>query len=181
MFKQLAIVDYLDYMDADDYECSLNVINAYHDAFYKAKGSKVKHQAWEGGYVQHLEEIMGIAFHFYDLYKERKQDFSLADALVVLFLHDFEKIFKYGGNEAMLKEFNEFCEQSDSDDPKLAFVLHQASIFGFDLSDAKLNALKYIHGEGDDYSPTENVMGALATFCHCCDVWSARIWHEYPA
>ena len=41
-------------------------------------------------------------------------------------------------------------------------------------------ALKYIHGEGDDYQKDKRVMTPLCAFCHCCDVISARIFFDYP-
>jgi len=43
-----------------------------------------------------------------------------------------------------------------------------------------LNALKYVHGEGNDYNPEVNVQGPLAAFVHCCDTFSARVWPDFP-
>ena len=36
-------------------------------------------------------------------------------------------------------------------------------------------ALKYIHGEGDDYSGKERKMNRVGAICHAADVLSARV------
>jgi hypothetical protein len=50
--------------------------------------------------------------------------------------------------------------------------------FEIDLTQEHIDALKYIHGEGDDYSKDRRVMSPLCAFCHCCDVISARILYK---
>lgn len=59
-------------------------------------GSKSKHQNWQGGYIQHLEEIMNIAIEMYHLLDtKRTLTFTISDCILVLFLHDLEKPWKY--------------------------------------------------------------------------------------
>ena len=48
------------------------------------------------------------------------------------------------------------------------------------LTKEHYNALKYVHGEGDDYRKDKRVAGPLAGFCHDCDYWSARGWFDEP-
>jgi hypothetical protein len=56
----------------------------------------VKHQAWEGGYVDHLQETMNIGIDLYKTFSQRRDlTFTLSDLFIVLFLHDLEKPFKY--------------------------------------------------------------------------------------
>lgn len=43
------------------------------------------------------------------------------------------------------------------------------------LTEEELLAIKYIHGEGNDYCKTKRVMNKLSAFCHACDVFSARV------
>jgi hypothetical protein len=160
-------------MHSIDAEKCLEIFKDNVDRFLVAPGSKTKHQAWDGGYLDHLIEVMRIAIKMYDtLDKVRPLHFSLSDVLLVLFLHDLEKPFRY---------VEPFVLTGDlSDEDKFRFILSTAFQYGIKLSSDQKNAIKYIHGEGDDYSPTENVMGRLAAFCHCCDTISARIWFDYP-
>lgn len=149
----------------------MTLLNDYKPRFEKAPGSQSKHQAWAGGYIDHLEEVMNFARSLYELMNnERRLSFSLSDALLVLYLHDIEKPFKY---TAPVREFK-------SDEEKKEFLMEVVLKYNFKLTDDHLNALKYIHGEGDDYNPITRLQGPLAAFVHICDVASARIWFDYP-
>ncbi|MCR4327077.1 MAG: hypothetical protein NUV46_00675 [Nanoarchaeota archaeon] len=144
------------------------------DKFERAKGSSFKHQSWEGGYLDHIREVMNIAALIYPILNaRRKLTFSLSDALLVLYLHDLEKAWKYGGNKKEVEEVKKFKENYE-------FVLSKTKEYNFKLNPEHLNALKYVHGEGKDYDKKKNVQGALAAFVHNCDVISARIWHNFP-
>lgn len=159
---------YLDLIDEPNKRRCLNMFEVYKDKFFEAPGSKVKHQAWVGGYVHHLEQTFALAEFKYEPYDQLyKLDFSLSDAILVLFLHDLEKPFKY-------VDGLEFTD----DNAKLDFILKQAFIFKIKLNEKHLNGLKYIHGEGNDYDPHKNVQLPLAAFCHSCDNDSARIFDE---
>jgi hypothetical protein len=128
----------------------------------KAKGSNHNHQTWEGGYLDHVVETMNIAVWLYRT-SPRKLPFTLADALLVLFLHDLEKPFK---NTATWKNKEDRRAFRDK-------LIQQNQIA---LTDLQKNALEYVEGE-HDYSNTERKMKELAAFCHCCDIFSARLWH----
>src|SRR3989344_2034693 len=66
------------------------------EIFRTPKGSKTKHQAWPGGYIDHVAETMNLAILLYEFLSstERPLNFSLSDSLLVMFLHDLEKPFK---------------------------------------------------------------------------------------
>lgn len=159
----------------EDYLNGLNdprkaAILAFHKEFknriYTAKGSKSKHQAWVGGYADHLAETMRLAEAHYQLYRQtRALPFSLDSALIVLYFHDIEKAFKYS-------------EPVETIDPKQWQFEILRDKYGITFSDDEKNALLYIHGEGQDYVPDKRVQGPLAAFCHCCDTTSARIFHD---
>lgn len=51
--------------------------------------------------------------------------------------------------------------------------------YSIPVTDYQKNALKYVHGEGDDYSE-KRVANELAAFVNICDMASARIWYNYP-
>lgn len=142
-----------------------------------ARGSKTKHQAWDGGYIDHICETVGIAEAMYEaMSRLRPLEFSLSEAALVLFIHDLEKPFKHQEVDGKI-----------IDNPSLAtmesrkeFVLKMCADYGINLTDAQKAAYKYIEGEGNDYHPYHRVQNPLGAFCHCCDVFSARIWFNYP-
>jgi len=128
----------------------------FEDLMAIAQGSASKHQAWEGGYLDHIMnciELSGKLDHTYD------------SAAIVLYFHDIEKIFKYSTGEVIDKE-NWFLERL----PKA---------YGIKFTKEELNALKYVHGEGNDYCK-ERVMNELAGICHAVDTLSARTYHAWP-
>jgi hypothetical protein len=150
----------------------------HRERLLKAPGSKHKHQAWEGGYADHVAEICELAADMHGLWQGRRPlPFSLTEAQTVLFLHDLEKPFKY--TEAN-SEQEERRKQQAAADPH-GFVDALIDEYSVELSDEQRNALTYIHGEPDsEYSATTRVSGRLAAFCHCCDYLSARLWFDQP-
>jgi hypothetical protein len=100
----------------------------------------------------------------------RPLDFSLSDAILILFLHDLEKPFRYIEPK---QEMNTEKEKKD-------FVQTIINKYSIILNDNHKNALYYIHGEGDDYSRTKNIQKPLAAFIYLCDTTSARIWPDFP-
>lgn len=133
---------------------------AYHNQFIsyfnKAKGSQSKHQAWEGGYRTHLEQCLTIAEHLYKL----NFGFTFDSVILVLYFHDIEKMFRC---KNIVLDKDVYYKSLKND--------------GIVFSKEELNALKYIHGEGDDYC-NERKMNELAAFCHSCDIISARCYHS---
>lgn len=136
--------------------------------FNTATGSNYNHQTWSGGYLDHVTEVMNIAIKYFKTLNEiRKLPFTLSDALLVLFLHDLEKPWK------QQIKFN-------TKEERFNFRLARIGDYNIELNDVQLNALRYVEGENDDYSPVERIMNELAAFCHICDVTSSRIWYDYP-
>ena len=148
----------------------LRMIKENEDIFFQAKGSAIKHQAWEGGYVDHITECLNMAINLFEtLDNLRHLPFSLEDCLIVLFLHDLEKPWLYGGKIS----FNQREE-------RYSFREEILERYGVSLTDDQMIALRYVEGEGKDYSPTKRVMNPLGAFCHSCDTLSARMWHDRP-
>lgn len=146
--------------------------------FRTVQGSKHNHQAWLGGYFDHVQEIMNIAIVQYAWANAlRPLPFSLSDALLIVFLHDIEKPWKYELVGGRLQEI----EALRTKPAQRAFRLRKLSEYGVVLSDDQVNALAYVEGESLDYSGYRRVMGPLAAFCHCADVMSARVWFDHPA
>ena len=145
-------------------EC-MDFIKTYEPLFNTSKGSATKHQPWPGGYRDHITEVMHIAMVTYHaLERIRPLPFTLSHALVGCFLHDVEKLWKHALDPAHKQDI----DKNDLLDSH------------FTMDDALWNAIKYAHGEGDDYHPTDLIQKPLAAFVHHCDNTSARIWFDKP-
>jgi hypothetical protein len=153
------------------------------ERFESAHGSTHNHQAWAGGYLDHISEVMNIACQLYNTFDTlRKLPFELYEALEVMFLHDIEKPFKENG--CLLDETGNKTEATKAN--RKAFRRNMIGKYGVRLTEEQDNALEYVEGVPDSqYTPGERTMGELASFCHCCDILSARLWwdrgHFVPA
>lgn len=144
-------------------------ILAFHEEFrdkiYASKGSSHNHQNWEGGYADHIADACRIVTVLHlslaGLFSE--VPVSLDSAIIVLYFHDIEKIWKYTDGTFIDKV--EWYEK----------ILPER---GITFSSEELNALRYTHGEGDDYRKDARVMNELAALCHAADNLSARMWHS---
>lgn len=146
--------------------------------FQLVPGSSHNHQAWPGGYQDHVQEAMNIAVHFHNaLHSIRPLPFSLSDALLILFLHDIEKPWKYEvGEDGKLRIIPSLKEKSS----QRAFREQKLAEYGIVLTPDQENAMKYVEGEFTDYTSQKRVMNPLAAFCHIADTVSARIWFDHP-
>jgi len=153
----------------------LYTVNA--QLFSQARGSTRKHQAWPGGYLDHVVDACNVGLVLYNgLAGCRPLPFSRSDVMLVMLLHDVEKPWKY------IQEGGEWVRSEALRERKDAWALQLAKIteYGIVLDERQLNALKYVEGENDDYSSKGRVMNELAALCHCADIVSARLWYEYP-
>jgi hypothetical protein len=141
-------------------------------------GSSHNHQAWKGGYLDHVVETMNIACQIYrTLNGLRKLPFDLHEALEVMFLHDIEKPFKIGDKLLFKGEIIQATK-----DNRKQFRTSLIQQYGITLTPQQWNALRYVEGVPDsEYTPGERSMGELAAFCHTCDILSARLWHDKGA
>jgi hypothetical protein len=137
------------------------------ELFSNARGSSHNHQTWEGGYLDHVREVMNIACVLYrTLNHLRPLPFKLADVLTVLFLHDVEKPWK--------------AELHFTKSERPAFRQKLIEKYGIVLTEEQQIAFKYVEGENDDYSPEHRVTNEMGAFCHMCDYASARLWYDRP-
>ncbi len=168
---------------ADPYRAICHqIVSENWELFTKVQGSTHNHQNWPGGYLDHISEVMYWAHEFYqfiayDLYYRRPLNFTLSDALLSLFLHDFEKPWKYEiGPDGELRH-KPGLETKESHQQ---LRLQKMTEYGLVVPDYIQHAMKYTEGELNDYSSKRRVMSELAAFCHMCDVCSARLFHDYP-
>jgi len=155
------------------------ILDENYGLFSQVQGSSHNHQAWPGGYLDHITEVMNIGeVLFYTLNKLRPLPFSISDVMLVLFLHDIEKPWKYEiGPDGQLQHKATMLTKADHQ----RFRMETLAKYGVVLNEDHVNALKYAEGELHDYSNRERKMGPLAAFAHLCDVTSARIWFDHPA
>ncbi len=159
----------------------LQIYNDNKDLFHFAAGSSHNHQAWEGGYADHIAEILRINIVLYDsLNALRLLNFSKDSAAIVLFLHDAEKPFRYGPkDDGRCHPWREKAVSGvDWEQLKHEIIAKWQEEYGFSLFDDEYNALIYTHGEGDDYRKDKRVACPLAAYVHHCDNTSARIYYN---
>lgn len=171
MSGQLALEQLLGLIPEPNGTACRRLLDEYRTRIDTAPGSGANHQAWPGGYRDHLEEAMNLAIILHErLGALRPLGFPVSDALLVLFLHDLEKPWRHGpGGEVLAAKA-----------AKAAFRLRLIEGHGITLSTEQRDALAHVEGEGDDYSPRRRAMSPLAGLCHMCDVASARLWPEHP-
>jgi len=150
------------------------VLSQEYSRFKTAPGASHNHHVWKGGYLDHVQESMNIGIVLYHLFKDiRPLPFSLSDALLILFLHDIEKPWRYAKNNKEKKLLR-------TKEQRRIFQNQKLAEYGFKLTKEQQNAMRYVEGELEDYSPLKRVMNPLAAFCHLADITSARIWFDHP-
>lgn len=138
-----------------------------------ARGSESKHQSWSGGYVDHLYQIFELGEKLY----RKDLPFNMETFVKVILLHDIEKIIKYSDIEYLYTFPTEMLNCLLLKSNKEEFYINYLSSLGIILSYQEINALKYAHGEGGDYSG-KRVANELAGFLHGLDFISSRtLWN----
>jgi hypothetical protein len=171
-----SLVDRID--DPNGAACR-RILADHRELFATVQGSTHNHQAWRGGYLDHVTEVMNIAVLLYEkLGAQRPMPFSLSDILLVVFLHDIEKPWKYElGADGQLHHKAEMQGKAAHQ----AFRMQMLAKYGVVLTAEHENGLKYAEGELADYTNKQRMMGPLAALAHMCDVASARLWFDFPA
>ena len=102
----------LEIIDEPNKSSAWDLYTRNYELFWKAKGSKTKHQEWKGGYLDHITDCMNYARLFFGALESTRRPlpFSLSDALLVLYLHDVEKPFKQTGEYPEL-EINDIKQE----------------------------------------------------------------------
>ncbi len=157
----------------------INLYEANLKLFQTVQGATNNHQAWLGGYHDHVQEVMNIVAGLYEFYKSlgRPLPFQLEDALLVTFLHDIEKPWKYDIDDQGVLHIKPELEDKEA---QHAFRAKRLAEYNIILNPMQLNALRYVEGELYDYSSRHRVMNELASICHQADVASARMYYDYP-
>lgn len=161
----------------------LAIYEQYKELFHFATGSSHNHQAWKGGYADHIAACIRINHIYYNGLAEElpPPPFKKDSATIALFFHDIEKPFKYGPVDC--DECNKWrdLESSGTSWEEISYLIldNLQERFMFHLSKDEINAIKYAHGEGEAYQKGKRVASPLAAHVHNCDNTSARIYHNY--
>lgn len=165
-------------IDEPNRSVCLKILEENRTLFQTVQGSSHNHQEWEGGYLDHVQDVMNIGAVLYNqLNPLRPLPFSISDVLLVLFLHDIEKPWKYEITDGTLRIKPELADKGNQRE----FRKRKLKEYGITLTPDQENGMKYVEGEYKDYSPGQRAMNPLAALCHLADVTSARIWFDYPS
>jgi hypothetical protein len=166
-------------IDEPNRSACARIVADHRELFATVPGSTHNHQAWRGGYLDHVSEVMNIANVLYDRFAElRPLPFSRSDILLVVFLHDIEKPWKYElGVDGQLHHKAEM----QGKEAHQKFRMEMLARYGVTLTAEHENGLRYAEGELADYTNKQRRMGPLAAMAHMCDVASARLWFDHPA
>ncbi len=163
-------------IDEPNRAACLRALDTEEVRFRQAPGSSHNHQAWRGGYLDHVVEACNMGIRLYETMSAvRPLPFSLSDLLLCIFLHDFEKPWKYVLGQDELQDADLSTKEK-----RHAFRESLIRRYGFVLTDEHRNGIEYAEGELTNYSNRHRYMGRLAAFVHCCDVLSARAFHDHP-
>jgi hypothetical protein len=187
------IDELIDMMDEPNRTVCRRILDENTELFRMAPGSTHNHQAWRGGYWDHVVEVMNLWVVLYRAFEatgritqlEPEERFSLADGLPVLFLHDIEKPWRclLVDGHPVLGEDGQLVVNPEltSKAARKAFAAAKLQEYGIVFSPQQENAFKFVEGIRDeDYTPGDRLMLPLATFCHLCDMMSARAFYDFP-
>lgn len=159
--KMQVLSQYIGHIDKTNQEIITQLILDNFDRVLMAPGALESHQAWPGGFLDHILDMITIGETIYKTQEDLP--FTFGDLVLVILLHDIEKPFRYV-EPAM--PFEGATNQEIYD-----FL---GKTYHFVLDEMHLNALKYAHGENEHYIPHKRVMKELGGYLHACDVISAR-------
>ena len=172
------VEELLSMIDEPNASKCLQLLEENRQLFQIVRGSTHNHQAWVGGYIDHIQEIMNIADSLYHHFNElRTLPFSQSDVLLVTFLHDLEKPWAFEKDNS-----GEWVrvESMRTKEAQQNFRKMKLKEYGIELTSEQENGIKYIEGEHKDYTNKRRLMSPLAAFCHLADVTSARLWYDNP-
>ena len=168
----------LEMVDEPNRSACIRILVLNRKLFQTVQGSTNNHQNWPGGYFDHIQEIMNIAIVIYErLSSIRPLPFSLSDLLLVVYLHDIEKPWKYELRDD--GQLHHKATMKNKEDHQ-RFRMAKLTEYGVVFTPEQENGMKYAEGELNDYSNRRRVMGPLACAAHMCDVASARLWFNHP-
>ena len=173
------IEELLELIDEPNRAACKRLLSENHKLFEETPGSSHNHQAWKGGYIDHITDGMNILRVLYEALAARGRPFpfSLSDVMLVFYLHDLEKPWAYEAGEGDKLVRRAGMETKEG---AQAFRLAKAREHGIVLTPDHEKGIRYAEGIVGGYSPYDRVTIPLGAFCHMGDHWSARGEPDYP-
>lgn len=182
----LSLMDWIERIEGPNQEIVMRVMQdpEISELIMTAPGSRAAHQAFPGGYQEHVRQTMFIASHLYDLViltglmeqLPQHEQFTESDALLVLFLHDIEKPFLFRCDSDGSVSIRTPMTKPERTQFRTDFIER----FGFILDERHQNALDFVEGVRDHlYVPGNRADKPLAAICHAADNTSARAFYNY--
>lgn len=176
--KRYTLEELLEMIDEPNKSACKRLLSENRTLFETVRGSSFNHQTWPGGFLDHTTEVMNFGYGLYFWQTSmRPVPFTLSDVLLVCFLHDIEKPWKYKINDRGEIQYRDnMKDRTISHD----FRSQKLAEYGITLTPMQENGMRYVEGEFSDYSNRHRAMSELAALCHMADICSARINHAYP-
>lgn len=181
-------------IDEPNQTAARRLLDANADLVRIIPGSTGNHQCWPGGWLDHTLEVMRLGADLFYTFERtgrlagitRDEQFTLSDVLLVMFLHDIEKPWRFvvADGAFVLDDRGRPAVHSEYRSKAARHALAAAKIveYGFVLTDAHRHALHFVEGIRDeDYTPDSRIMLPLDAICHACDLLSARAFYNQPS
>lgn len=160
-------------------DCTLKdkLLYVYEQVFVemKTKPAAVRfHHVETGGLLRHTTEVASIALDIYNSNPEL-YNCSQDDVILVSFIHDFNKLYKYCSETEQwkIKKGQLFTYANNISMDETAETVWRCSKMGLELNELQINAVSYHHG-GWALGGTVNssMMTPLGVLLHSADMLS---------
>ena len=156
----------------------INLWYAIEKDFTIAPAAVKYHHNWQGGLYIHTEQVMNIAVDLFNEWKD-KLTVKLDDIIIVSFIHDLNKMYKYKLRPLSEKEKNKpfytYKYKEKTTYPSEMDVLRILAEHNISLTRQQTEALAWHHGGWSDASKVYKSNSQLAAFIHIADLFSARV------
>ena len=156
----------------------LNLYNAIEKDFTTAPAAVKYHHNWQGGLYTHTMQVINIAVNLFNKWED-ELDVKLDDVIIVSFIHDLDKMYKYElrplSEKKDNKPFYAYKHKNRATYPPEMDVLRILAEHGISLTREQTEALAWHHGGWSDASKTYRSNSQLAAFVHVADLFSARV------
>jgi len=161
----------------EDADLKTKIEKAYDEVFieFKTKPAAVRfHHTFPGGLLQHTTEVVNIALDMYnsnpELYKCSKDD-----VILVSFIHDFNKLYKYCDETEQWKRKKGqlFGYANNISMAETAETVWRCYEMGLSLTELQINAVSYHHGGwAEGGAVNSGMMTPLGVLLHAADMLS---------
>ena len=155
-----------------------NLYVAIRKDFTTAPAAVKYHHNWHGGLHLHTEQVMNIAMDLFNDWKD-KLTVELDDIIIVSFIHDLDKMYRYElrplSEKKDNKPFYTYKHKDTATYPPEMDVMRILAKHGISLTRQQTEALVWHHGGWSDAAKVYKSNSQLAAFIHVADLFSARI------